>query len=103
MTLSNRSFYQFGPLLFQNRYFDPCNFAPRIKAASFVAEGLYDGTAPPTGGIAAFNLIDGPKELLPLHADHQAGDMRPSWVRRDEWLSALVKGEPAPVKSSGER
>lgn len=82
------------------RYFDPCNFAPGIKATCLVAEGLYDGTAPPTGGIAAFNLIAGPKELVTVHADHQAGDMRASYVRRDEWLSALVKGEPAPVKNN---
>jgi cephalosporin-C deacetylase len=83
------------------RYFDPCNFAPGIKATCLVAEGLYDGTAPPTGGIAAFNLIAGPKELLAVHADHQAGDMRAGYVRRDGWLTALVKGEPAPVKNSG--
>lgn len=79
------------------RYFDPCNFAPRIKAAALVGVGLYDGTAPPTGGIAAFNLLAGPKELLTVHSDHTVGDMRASYVRRDEWLAALIKGEPAPV------
>jgi len=77
------------------RYFDIVNFAPRIKAASLVSVGLYDGTSPPTGVIAAFNLIRGPKELLPMHSDHQAGNQRPRVVRREEWLSALVKGEPA--------
>lgn len=79
------------------RYFDPCNFAPRIKATALVGIGLYDGTAPPTGGIAAFNLLAGTKELLTVHSDHTVGDMRASYVRRDEWLAALIKGEPAPV------
>jgi hypothetical protein len=62
--------------------------------------GLYDGTSPPTGVIAAFNLIAGPKELLTLHSDHQevARNQQARNVRREEWLSALVKGEPLPVK-----
>lgn len=81
------------------RYFDSVNFAPRIKAASLVSFGLFDGTSPPTGVISAFNLLRGPKELLPLHSDHGGPGQQPRIVRRDEWLSALVKGEPAPVKN----
>src|SRR5208282_846474 len=52
---------------------------------------------------AAFNLIDGPEKLLTVHADHQASDMRASCERRDEWLSALVKGDPAPVNTNSEK
>lgn len=81
------------------RYFDSVNFAPRIKAASLVSFGLFDGTSPPTGVISAFNLLRGPKELLPLHSDHGGPGQQPRIFRRDEWLSALVKGEPAPVKN----
>jgi cephalosporin-C deacetylase-like acetyl esterase len=81
------------------RYFDSVNFASRIKAASLVSFGLFDGTSPPTGVISAFNLLRGPKELLPLHSDHGGPGQQPRIVRRDEWLSALVKGEPAPVKN----
>lgn len=66
-------------------------YPAREKAACLVGEGLYDGTAPPTGGISAFNLIAGTKELLTVHSDYTAGDMRASYVRRDEWLSALLK------------
>src|SRR5258707_1300435 len=82
------------------RYFDTANFAPRIKAPSLVSVGLFDGTSPPTGVIAAFNLLAGPKELLPLHSDHQefARNQQRRIVRREEWLSALAKGEPAPVR-----
>jgi len=80
------------------RYFDPVNFAPRIKATTLVPFGLYDGTSPPTGVIAAFNLIAGPKELLPLHSDHGGPGQEPRNARREEWLSALVKGEPVTLK-----
>jgi cephalosporin-C deacetylase len=80
------------------RYFDPVNFAPKIKAASLVSVGLFDGTSPPTGVISAFNLISGPKELLPLHSDHGGPNQQPRIVRREQWLSAMAKGEPAPVK-----
>ena len=80
------------------RYFDPVNFAPRVKCASLVSFGLYDGTSPPTGVIAAFNLIAGPKELLPLHSDHGGPGQEPRNARREEWLSGLVKGEPVTLK-----
>jgi hypothetical protein len=50
------------------------------------------------GVIAAFNLIAGPKELLPLHSDHGGPGQEPRNVRREEWLSALVKGEPVTLK-----
>jgi cephalosporin-C deacetylase len=80
------------------RYFDIANFAPRIKAASLVSFGLYDGTAPPMGIIAAFNLLAGPKELLPLHSDHGGPGQQPRDVQRERWLSALARGEPVTLK-----
>jgi hypothetical protein len=46
--------------------------------------GLFDGTSPPTGVILAFNLMAGPKELLPLHSDHGGPGQEPRTVRRDE-------------------
>jgi hypothetical protein len=48
--------------------------------------------------IAAFNLIAGPKELLLLHSDHRGPRQQPRIVQREEWLSALVKGEPVTLK-----
>ncbi|HEX4795856.1 MAG TPA: acetylxylan esterase [Humisphaera sp.] len=80
------------------RYFDIANFAPRIKAAALVSFGLFDGTSPPTGVLSAFNLINGPKEFLPLHSDHGGPGQQPREVRRQEWLAVLVKGDPAPVR-----
>ena len=82
------------------RYFDTANFAPRVKCAALVSFGLFDGTSPPTGVLSAFNLIAGPRELIPLHSDHGGPGQRPREVRREEWLSALVQGEPPPVKNN---
>jgi cephalosporin-C deacetylase len=80
------------------RYFDTVNFAPKIKAASLISVGLFDGTSPPMGVISAFNLIAGPKELLPLHSDHGGPNQQPRIIHREEWLSALVKGESVTIK-----
>jgi len=52
----------------------------------------------PTSVIAAFNLIAGPKELLPLHSDHGCPGQELRNARREEWLSALVEGEPLTLK-----
>jgi endoglucanase len=83
-------------------YFDPANFAPRIKAASLVSLGLFDGIAPPTTILSSFNLLAGPKELLPLHSDHGGPGQQPRDARREEWLAALAQGKPAPVNMRGE-
>jgi endoglucanase len=77
-------------------YFDTANFAPGIKAPSLVSLGLFDGTAPPTTILSVFNLLAGPKELLPLHSDHGGPGQQPRDTRREEWLAALVQGRPAP-------
>ena len=84
------------------RYFDACNFATRIKCPALVALGLIDETCPPAGVYAAFNQIQGPKEVvvMPL-SDHQG--KRPNaqaafYARSEAWLRALVKGEAPPVK-----
>jgi len=53
------------------QYFDPVNFASRIKAKSVVAFGLIDTTSPPAGIFTAFNLIQGAKEAIPMvESDH---------------------------------
>jgi len=81
------------------RYFDIANFAPRIKCPSLVSVGLFDTTCPPTGVIAAYNLVAGPKELLPMHSDHGGPGQRPREVRREEWLAELVRGVSPPTKN----
>lgn len=83
-------------------YFDTANFAPMIKAPSLVSLGLFDGIAPPTTILSVFNFLADPKELLPLHSDHGGPGQQPRDVRREEWLTALAQGKPAPVNMRGE-
>jgi cephalosporin-C deacetylase-like acetyl esterase len=52
-------------------YFDPVNFASRIKAPVLAGIGFIDTTAPPAGIWTAINQIPGPKEAVPMiESDH---------------------------------
>jgi cephalosporin-C deacetylase len=78
-------------------YFDPVNFAPRIKATSLVAIGFVDTVTPPVGIYIAFNQIKAPKEAVPMidsPHNHQAtpAQQRPYTARSAEWLDTLVRG-----------
>ncbi len=78
-------------------YFDPANFAPHVRARALVAMGFIDELCPPTEAWAAFNLLRGPKEALPLvdsPHNHLASPAQAApWFRRSaEWLSALARG-----------
>ena len=82
-------------------YFDPVNFAPRIRARCLVAMGFVDETAAPAGIWTAFNLIPAPKEAAPMvdspHNNHAtAAQQRPYTERSAAWLAALVRGEVPP-------
>ena len=92
-------------------YFDPVNFAPRIKATCLVSMGFVDDVAPPVGVWTAYNQIPGPKEVVPLvDAPHNnfatPGQLRAYTVRSAAWLTALVHGAvipPAGNEASGPR
>ena len=78
-------------------YFDPVNFAPRIRAPSLVAMGFVDTVTPPVGIWIAFNQIRAPKEAVPMIEsphNHQATpeQQRPFTTRSAQWLDALVRG-----------
>ena len=78
-------------------YFDPVNFAPRIRVPSLVAMGFVDTVTPPVGIWIAFNQIKGPKEAAPMIEsphNHQAtpAQQRPFTVRSGEWLNTIVHG-----------
>ena len=45
------------------RYYDAVNFAPRIKAETFVTVGYIDHICPPTGIFAAYNRLGGKKQI----------------------------------------
>ena len=77
-------------------YFDPVNFAPRIKAAVLAGIGFIDTISPPAGIWTVLNQIPGPKEPLPLiESEHNnltplKGRACPERVQ--EILDLLVKG-----------
>jgi beta-glucosidase len=78
-------------------YFDPANFAPRIRARTLVSLGFIDETSTPASVWAAFNGIPGDEEIVPLvDAPHNhlstPAEVEP-WVRRSEaWLRELAAG-----------
>lgn len=84
-----------------SRYFDGMNFAARVRCPSLIGMGLIDVTSPASGVFAAFNQMEGPKEIVILpDAPHQNvnNTHAPYYKRAGAWRSALVKGEPAPVQ-----
>jgi cephalosporin-C deacetylase-like acetyl esterase len=86
-------------------YFDVANFAPRIAARSLVALGFIDETCPPAGVWAAFNLIRGLKEVVPMvdspHNHMATPEEHLPWTRRSaEWLRTLVHGSD-PMAATG--
>ena len=77
-------------------YFDAANFAPRIRARALVSMGFIDETSPPAGVWAAFNLLPGPKEVVPLvDAPHNhlstPDEVRPWALRSAALLADLVR------------
>ena len=77
-------------------YFDPVNFASRIKGPVMAGMGFIDTISPPAGIWTALNQIPGPKEPLPLiESEHdnltpQKGRACPARV--NELLNQIVKG-----------
>lgn len=80
-------------------YFDTVNCAAHIKVPSLVAMGFIDTVTPPVGIWAAFNQIQGPKEVAPMtespHNHLATPEQSKPWTDRSTaWLNALVKGRP---------
>jgi cephalosporin-C deacetylase-like acetyl esterase len=77
-------------------YFDPVNFASRIKAPVLAAMGFIDTTSPPAGIWTELNQISVPKEPLPvIESEHNnlTPQKEQNWdARSKEVLSILLKG-----------
>ena len=77
-------------------YFDPVNFASRIKAPVFAGLGFIDTISPPAGIYAALNQIPGPVEILPMidaeHDNLTPDKARPCSLRVTEILDQIVHG-----------
>jgi dienelactone hydrolase len=72
-------------------YYDACNFARRIKVPAVMSVGLID-TLPPTTGLAAYNLLGGPKKIhLASLSGHSGSPLFPRMVDQlvEEQISIL--------------
>jgi cephalosporin-C deacetylase-like acetyl esterase len=87
-------------------YFDPANFAPRIRARALVSLGFIDETSPPASIWAVFNTLRGEKEVVAMvtapHNHLSTPAQVAAWERRSaEWLEALARGAPPQGGSTG--
>jgi cephalosporin-C deacetylase-like acetyl esterase len=87
-------------------YFDPANFAPRIRARTLVSLGFIDETSTPTSVWSVYNGIQVEKEVVPLidapHNHLSTPAQAASYERRAaEWLRELVT-IPPPVRLTSE-
>jgi cephalosporin-C deacetylase len=77
-------------------YFDTVNFAPRITAATLMAMGFIDTTAPPAGLWTELDEIPAPKEAVPMiESAHNnlTPDKQDAWLKRsEEVLATMVHG-----------
>jgi cephalosporin-C deacetylase len=77
-------------------YFDPVNFAPRIKAPVMAGMGFIDTISPPAGVWTTLNQIAGAVEPLPLveseHDNLTPDKVRACPARTNEVLGQLVHG-----------
>jgi cephalosporin-C deacetylase-like acetyl esterase len=75
------------------QYFDPVNFASKIKARSVVAFGMIDTTSPPAGVFTAFDQIPAPKEAIPMvESDHNhiTPQKQEAYLQRQQEVLATI-------------
>ena len=79
-------------------YFDPVNFASRIKAPVMAGMGFIDTVSPPAGIWTALNQIPGPTEPLPLieseHDNFTPEKGRACPARTQQILDSIRTGAP---------
>jgi cephalosporin-C deacetylase-like acetyl esterase len=79
-------------------YFDPVNFASRIKAPLLAGIGFIDTISPPAGIWTMLNQVPGAVEALGMidseHDNLTPDKARPCSVRRDEILQQVLDGTP---------
>ena len=75
------------------QYFDPVNFASKIRAKSVLAFGMIDTTSPPAGVFTAFDQIQAPKEAIPmLESDHNhiTPQKQEAYLQRQQEVLATI-------------
>ncbi|HSU67971.1 MAG TPA: acetylxylan esterase [Tepidisphaeraceae bacterium] len=99
---ANQAKWQHNPKIVETgRYFDCVNFTGRIHCPAMVSCGLIDQTCPPSGVLAAFNQIQGPKKaIIMVNSDHHGTHNAQAeyFKQSEEWLRDIVQGKALPVK-----
>ena len=72
-------------------YFDLVNFAPEIKAQTYIDAGLIDTTCPPSGIYAMFNAIRAPKEILTYPLNGHGYYTAESYARLWKYLAEVKR------------
>ena len=70
-------------------YFDGVNFAARIKAPALFSTGLMDETCPPRTVFAAYNQIEGPKEIKVYPYNQHEGGQTDQTIEKLAFLANL--------------
>jgi cephalosporin-C deacetylase-like acetyl esterase len=87
------------------KYYDPVNFARKIRCPVLIGVAMHDDLAPPASVLAAANVIRAPKEVVILpragHQDENGSQRAYNERAYGAWLPALRAGKPAPVAASG--
>jgi dienelactone hydrolase len=87
------------------KYYDPVNFARKIKCPVLIGLALHDDLAPPASVLAAANVITAPKEIVILpragHQDENGSQRVYNDRAYNAWLPALRDRKPAPVAPAG--
>ncbi len=72
-----------------SRYYDAVNFARRIKCPAVVNLGLIDTCVPPTTAFSAYNVLQGPKNVVVSPDLGHDADRNPDY-RRDERICEMA-------------
>ena len=77
-----------------SRYVDAVNFASRCKADAIMSVGFIDRTCPPTTNYAAYNLLQGKKQVInkPLMGHSATPDIHHAFL---EFIEASIKRQSA--------
>ncbi len=74
-------------------YYDLANFAPEIKAETFVGVGLVDTTCPPSGVYAAYNMLNSKKEIVNYPSMGHVYNDKDASARLQDYLERIAKAK----------
>ncbi|HKE99648.1 MAG TPA: acetylxylan esterase [Actinomycetes bacterium] len=78
------------------RYFDPVNFAERVRCPTLVGVGMADEVVPAPTVLAIAARLGGPHEVLRFPVSHSDAPERREWARFERrWLALALEGAPA--------